>query len=376
MTSQTCASTDKRNYGIDLMRMVGMFMVVILHVLGQGGVLAMTAGLKNHIAWLLETGAYCAVDCFAIISGFVSYTDKEKTYSYSKFFGFWLQVITYNFGITLIAFLVKPAIVGEVKIVIKSLLPVATEAYWYVSAYAGLFFIIPWLNKLMRSCSKKEATSLITVILFIFVGYVTFANKVGDCFKLSNGYSFVWLTILYLIGAWMKKCDIPSRLNSLHLFCGSVICILFSWLGHEFIMVSIFHLLVNYTSFTIVFVASSFVAIFSKLKFGAYSSKLIACFAPAAFGVYLIHTQPLVWNHFFSNRFAWISNYPAYLLPALVLGMASLVFIICLLVEKLRIILFRLLRINQFEIYAENKLHFFVAKCKHQIANCLCQRRI
>ena len=146
-------------------------------------------------------GAYCAVDCFAIISGFVSYTDKEKTYRYSKFFRFWLQVITYNFGITLIAFLVKPAIVGEVKIVIKSLLPVATKAYWYVSAYAGLFFIIPWLNKLMRSCSKKEETSLITVILFIFVGYVTFANKVGDCFKLSRGYSFVWLTILYLIGA-------------------------------------------------------------------------------------------------------------------------------------------------------------------------------
>lgn len=86
MTSQTCASTDKRNYGIDLLRMVAMFMVVILHVLGQGGVLAKTAGLKNHIAWLLETGAYCAVDCFAIISGFVSYTDKEKTYRYSKFF--------------------------------------------------------------------------------------------------------------------------------------------------------------------------------------------------------------------------------------------------------------------------------------------------
>lgn len=30
-------SEKKRNYGIDLLRMISMFMVVVLHVLGQGG---------------------------------------------------------------------------------------------------------------------------------------------------------------------------------------------------------------------------------------------------------------------------------------------------------------------------------------------------
>lgn len=45
--------TDKRNYGIDLLRLIAMFMVVILHVLGQGGVISATTGLKHHIAWLL-----------------------------------------------------------------------------------------------------------------------------------------------------------------------------------------------------------------------------------------------------------------------------------------------------------------------------------
>ena len=54
--------TDRRNYGIDLLRLVAMFMVVILHVLGQGGVLSATTGDKHHIAWFLETAAYCAVD--------------------------------------------------------------------------------------------------------------------------------------------------------------------------------------------------------------------------------------------------------------------------------------------------------------------------
>jgi len=333
-----------------------MFMVVILHVLGQGGVLATTTGFKHHIAWLLETASYCAVDCYAIISGFVTYTENEKEYRYSKFFSFWLQIFTYSFGITLLAFLLKPESIG-IKTLIKSFLPVASGAYWYVSAYAGLFFIIPWLNRLMRSCNTKEATGLITAINLVFVGYVTFANGLGDCFKLEGGYSFVWLSILYLVGAWLKKCDIPKKTNNSYFLLGSVICIVFSWLAHEFVSISAFGIFVNYTSFTMVFVAISLVSIFSKLHFSSKCVKVIACFSPAAFGVYLIHVQPIVWGHFMSSAFLWIDNFTVWLLPVLVLGSALCLFVICLLVEKLRLILFKLLKINQFANSIEKKLY-------------------
>ena len=45
----------ERNYGIDLLRLVSMFMVVILHVLGAGGILEATGGMvfHNRAAWLL-----------------------------------------------------------------------------------------------------------------------------------------------------------------------------------------------------------------------------------------------------------------------------------------------------------------------------------
>ena len=33
------SSMEERNYGIDLLRIVSMMMVVLLHVLGQGGIL-------------------------------------------------------------------------------------------------------------------------------------------------------------------------------------------------------------------------------------------------------------------------------------------------------------------------------------------------
>ena len=63
----------KRNYGIDLLRMILMLMVVILHVLGHGGVLDATTPLsaKYCVSWLIESFAYCAVNCYALISGYV-----------------------------------------------------------------------------------------------------------------------------------------------------------------------------------------------------------------------------------------------------------------------------------------------------------------
>ena len=59
---------NKRNYGIDLLRIVSILGVVFLHVLGHGGILA---AVKNETqfatAWFLEILAYPAVNCFVLI---------------------------------------------------------------------------------------------------------------------------------------------------------------------------------------------------------------------------------------------------------------------------------------------------------------------
>ena len=65
----------KRNYGIDMLRLVAMFFVVICHVLGHGGVMKNATGYNYSVSSLLQIVAYCAVNCYAIISG---YTDRFK----------------------------------------------------------------------------------------------------------------------------------------------------------------------------------------------------------------------------------------------------------------------------------------------------------
>ena len=87
------------NWGIDFLRIVSMFMVVCLHLLGRGGVLDSASFLsgKYEVLWLIEIAAYCAVNCYALISGYVGIYGK---YRYTNWILLWLRVLCYSVGIT------------------------------------------------------------------------------------------------------------------------------------------------------------------------------------------------------------------------------------------------------------------------------------
>jgi hypothetical protein len=337
-----------------------MYLVLLLHVLGQGGVLSASTGAGNAAAWLLEAGAYCAVDCYALISGYVGYTNTSKPLFCKKFLRFWVPVFTYSFGITLVAFFLKPEWVGK-RALFLSMLPIASRQYWYASAYAGLLFVMPWINKLLCACSEKEITRLALLLTSVFVVYVTFANAFADCFLLGGGYSFVWLVILYVIGAWMKKCAIPLRLKNSVLVLGMLGCLFLTWFIYVF---TSHNFLLNYTSFPIFFIAFGLVALCAKLQFHATAKKVIHCFSPAAFGVYLIHVHPVIWQHFLSGAFSRIGSSPCGLLMLQVLLAAFCVFLSCLLLEKCRLTLFRFLKVDRLiESIADLLHHFFCELC-------------
>lgn len=87
---------SERNYGIDLLRIVSMLMVVTLHILKRNLLYNKDVeifSMKYNILWILEIMSYCAVNCYALISGFVGVKSKFK---YSNILILWLQVVFYN----------------------------------------------------------------------------------------------------------------------------------------------------------------------------------------------------------------------------------------------------------------------------------------
>ena len=157
---------EQRNRGIDLLRMTAMWMVVILHILNKGGVLAAAAPLSagQGTARLLETAAYCAVNCYGLISGYVG---VQRRFRYSGALALWLRVAFYTLGITAVFACLMPGSVNGDR-VLRAFFPVLFRQYWYVTAYFGMCLFIPFFNLLLNRLSKGQLRLLALSIVLVF----------------------------------------------------------------------------------------------------------------------------------------------------------------------------------------------------------------
>lgn len=349
----------ERNFGIDLLRIVSMLMVVILHILGQGGVLSNTGTLSGqyNTAWFMEIAAYCAVNCYALISGYVGLTAKFK---YTNIVYLWLQVTFYTVLIAAITALLLPEV--NRFDVLDALMPVTKSYYWYFTAYFAMFFFIPIFNKGIQALTEKQLLCAAAAIILIF-SLIPILRK-ADLFLEKGGYSAIWLMLLYILGGILRKCDIPNKLNGLLSFFLYLVCIFITWLQKLFVErhnlaapeTAKSATLISYISPTILFAGIFLLIAFSKIKVCSLSKKLISFFAPISFGVYIIHVNKYPWEFLIKNRFALFAGYSVPHLIVAVLGTAAGIYIVCSLIDFLRDRLFALFKVKTLLLKCENKL--------------------
>ena len=85
-------------------------------------------------------------------------------------------------------------------------------------------------------------------------------------------------------------------------------------------------LFVRDTSPTVLLCAAALLVAFARFKPGRKLTEFAVLFAPAAFGVYLLHVSPLVFEHVIGNRFAFYraASVPAYPVRRACLGRSYL----------------------------------------------------
>lgn len=359
---------NKRNYGIDLLRIISMLYVVILHTLGQGGILASAQpkSMQFYTSWFFEIWAMCAVNIFAIISGYVGYRDKEKKHNYTTYIITWLQVVFYGVIVLLVYKLIMPDVIGlnDLK---DMFFPVSKNLYWYFTAYTALFFVMPLLNAGIRASSDKVLKQLFLSIIVLF----SIFDNIFNVFGTSAGYSFIWILLLYYIGAIIKKCNISERLNKRICILGIILLSLISWAWAMFgidINAKAFIIAKNniyaYTSPTIVCIAILYVIAFSKIKFSTYLEKIIAFFAPGAFAVYILNNHRCIWNYLMAGRFAYLGNQSTIKMLGVTLIFSFVFVIMSLLIDRVRILIFKLLHIKEIIEFIIKKLSCFLVKMK------------
>ena len=346
------ANHSKRNYGIDLLRVVSMLYVVILHTLGQGGVLnaAKNGSIQYHVGWFMEVWAYGAVDIFALISGYVAYSPNAKKTNYSKIITLWFQVIFYSLGVALVYRLLDPELVPISQIVRLSF-PFTNGLYWYFTAYIGLFLVMPVLNAGIQRCSEQLLSKLFVLIILV----VTVSNLCGSHFTLNSGYSAMWLIFLYILGASMKKCSIGEHVKWYQAILGILLCTVIAWAwkmhGVKVELTSKItiskSMFVSYTSPTVLIAAIFHVILFSKLRFKNLSQKIIAFMGAGSFSVYILNCQKCIWNYFIKKRFSYLGKGNPVVLIIHTLAF-SLAFVICsVLIDFVRRWLFEGFQVNR-----------------------------
>ena len=340
------------NYGIDLLRMVAMFMVIILHLLFQGGIIV-SYGTKSagfEAAWFLEIAALCAVNCYALISGYVGFHSK---YRYTGIVTLWLRVLYYTIAITAAFAFFLPETVGTTQW-INAIFPATTKQYWYFTAYLCLFLFVPLLNKAVSSLNQKQLRLILLGMFLVFSVTQTIYQQ--DAFGTNKGYSGLWLILLYLLGATVKKYDSLRNITIPKAFFGYLFMVVLTWGTRLVLEFSTIHylgeqkwecILVEYTSPTILAASIFLFALFEKLTLRTWQKKIIAFLSPSAFSVYLIHTQPLVWTYILANRYKEYTELSPPVMIFSVLGTALAIYLFCSLLDLIRRLLSRLLQVKK-----------------------------
>ena len=338
---------NERLFGLDLLRIISMFMVLILHILGQGGVINATASdsTKNAVVWFVEISAYCAVNCYALISGYVGLRSKFK---YTNIAFLWLEVLFYTLGVTVLFLFINSSALTA-NSYWTAILPVTKRAYWYFTAYFCTFFFTPLINFVVENMKKVQvmAALISAILLFSFIYTLARSSVIGtpvnDLLVTSKGYSPLWLAILYFIGACISKYRDSFRIKPYLCLILYFLAITVTWVEK---MAAAKSVLFDYTSPTILLSSLALLLCFSQIKCTSMK-KIIGFFAPLSFGVYLIHVNPLVWVNFMKGRFAEIASLPIWAMIGAIFLTAICLYLVCSLIDALRHYLFKLLRIKE-----------------------------
>lgn len=219
------------------------------------------------------------------------------------------------------------------------LLPVTGKANWYFTAYFVLAIFKPFLNIILFSLDKAHQKMGFVVLFMLF----SVQGFIGDPYQTANGYSAIWLIVLYSMGVMAKQVRIFDRYSSKLLIVSFLGNSIFTWL---FFLITDKKLFINYISPTILLNGIILVILFTRMKVGEIG-KFISKNSRLAFGIYLFQLNPIIWSCLIKDAFVSVANSEIYIGIPQVFGYSFLIFVSGLMVEIIRDRLFRAMQVDK-----------------------------
>lgn len=247
------SETKPYNYGLDIIRILAMFFVVLVHSTSFYGFL--DEGISSFSMFLVGIGRYVSYTCvplFILLTGYLNYNKEPTKKYYFKIFR-----ILFEFVLCAVVVAVFNRVVlndtTPVLDIIVNVVEFKFPAYsWYINMFVGLFLLIPFLNYLFKSIPQNKKW------LFIIILIVVFGNP-----QISSYWFIGYPLMYYFIGCMLREKQL--KFNKFYLF---LFILALSMLQVLFSVYSVIpgYVPENYTNLGCIFIAFSIFLMFYDLK--------------------------------------------------------------------------------------------------------------
>lgn len=336
---------NTRNYGIDLLRGIAMFFVIMAHVTGQGGLLeqAQIGSAKYWVLSAIQIMTLCCVDMYGFASGYLM---CDKPFKLSRIVKLWVTTVFWSVTVSCCFFALVPES-RTVEEAVSMFLPILRGRYWFFTAYFVVMMLSPVLNLVIRSLTQGQFRLLLAVLFLIF-GVIPVGSLGYDVLRISSGFHFSWIASVYIIGGYLRrfppKGSAKKWLAGYFLFAG--VHLLYKFVVMMVGLDSFANLLLIQPSPLVVgegiclflFFKDFCASISSKSALG----KLIRFAAPGVYSVYVIHVHPKVfWNAGIIGLFRAWDSWNVLTVCTAMIGTAAALFTVCVCLDAVRQWLFR-----------------------------------
>lgn len=336
----------ERNLSIELLRIYSMFFIVAGHVTGY---MAQAGVLQNNPSWIervlsaLSGGmGTCAVDLFVLITGYFLITSTAL--GVRRFLTIYVETVFYLVSITVIFLLSGQATWVDLA---KSFFPLAPTkfGYWFVTKYLGLILLAPFLSRLALSLSKRQYEVLLLILLLLNTT-LAYGFPLGNLY--GGGWTLMWFICLYFVAGYLRLHGNSGVWMRRSLWLIAYVIGVIAWASIQFFGVK--QVALDYHSVITFCIAFSLFVLTKNTRIT--DSRLIRFFAPNTFGVYLIHQHNLIIGCLVAVLS--ISYNGGGICSAWVIG--GSIYVVCTLIDKLRVLLFDVLKISNLYMQVEKKM--------------------
>ncbi len=298
----------KRMANLELLRCVAMMMVVVLHYLGKGGLLADLTGESLNApelaAWLLEAFCIVAVNVYMFLSG---YFLSGSSFRLSRLIQLWMQVWLYSVALGLAGALsgVMRGTELDLHYLLTLIFPILMGHYWFMTAYLFLYLMLPLAGMAVERMTKRQLQVTLGLLLLAFcvIKSVLPLRLEMD----GQGYDCLWYLCVFLTAAYVRKFGISvldRKWTGAILYVGGCLGVFAGTLALRQVYLrtgSLERMLTMFLEYNHVLpflAAVGLFGIFRKVQVKGKAAAAINRIAPYTLGVYLLHEN-------FGLRYSW-----------------------------------------------------------------------